>query len=78
MDTQKETPEVSKGTEQPSESNRERAAEGVPMQEEWRELVRQIQEEKDAHKLVSLVQELICKFDEEKSRKTMRRPGGIA
>ena len=70
--------EVSKGTEQPSETNRERLADGVPMQEEWRELVRQIQEEKDAHKLVSLVQELICKFDEEKSRKTTRRPGRTA
>lgn len=48
------------------------------MREEWRDLVQQIQEEKDAHKLVSLVQELICKFDEEKSRKAARRLGGKA
>lgn len=45
------------------------------MQEDWRDLVRQIQEETDTHKLVNLVQELIVKFDEEKLRKSMPRPG---
>lgn len=48
------------------------------MQEDWRELVQRIQQENDTDKLVSLVQELIGKFDEEKSRKGLRRPPGAA
>ena len=38
--------------------------------EDWRELARQIQEEKDPHKMIELVQQLIAKFDEQQARKT--------
>ncbi len=41
--------------------------------EDWRDLARQIQEEKDSTKIVDLVQKLIAKFDEETSRPL--RPG---
>jgi hypothetical protein len=33
--------------------------------EDWRDLARQIQEETDSTKLISLVQQLIAKFDEQ-------------
>jgi len=72
----KNTPEHLKGALQPDDINREGLEDGGTMQEDWRNLVNQIQEEKDTHKLVSLVQELICRFDEEKLRKSPRRPGG--
>jgi hypothetical protein len=74
----KEMPEHPKITLQPGDIDRKEPADGVTMQEDWHELVRRIQEEKDTHKLMSLVQELICKFDEEKLRKSMHRPGGHA
>lgn len=78
LDIPKKMPEVLKGNEQPGETNREKLEDGGTMKEDWRELVRQIQEEKDTHKLMSLVQELIGKFDEEKSRKNLQRPSGAA
>ena len=38
--------------------------------EDWRELARQIQEEKDPQKMIELVQQLIAKFDEQQALKT--------
>jgi len=40
--------------------------------EDWRELARQIQEEKDPQKMIELVQQLIATFDEEQLRKGSR------
>jgi hypothetical protein len=37
--------------------------------EDWRELARQIQEEKDPQKMIELVQQLIAKFDEQQALK---------
>ena len=37
--------------------------------EDWRQLARQIQEEKDPQKVIALVQQLIAKFDETQARK---------
>ena len=42
------------------------ANDGVPLDGNWRELARRIQEENDPAKMIDLVQELIAKFDEEK------------
>jgi len=42
---------------------------GVPIDGNWRELARQVQKEKDPEKVFDLVEQLIAKFDEEKSRK---------
>ena len=75
MDKQEKISEVSKSTDQRSDTPRERLENGETMQEDWRDLARQIQEETDTHKLVSLVQELIGKFDEEKLRKSPPRAG---
>jgi hypothetical protein len=36
--------------------------------DDWRELARRIQHETDSSKIVSLVQQLIAKFDEQNSR----------
>ena len=73
-----DTSEDSKDKLQARETKDKGLADGVSMPEDWRELVRRIQEETDTLKLVNLVQELIVKFDEEKLRKTMHRPGGPA
>jgi len=45
------------------------ANDGVPLDGNWRELARQVQLENDPNKILDLVQQLITKFDEEKSRK---------
>jgi len=39
---------------------------------DWRELARRIQREEDPEKVLTLVQELIAKFNEEKLRKNLR------
>jgi hypothetical protein len=70
--------EDSKSASQSVKTNGDGLAEGVSMQEDWRDLVQQIQQETDTHKLVNLVQELISKFDEEKLRKATHRLGGAA
>ena len=74
----KSTPEDRSGAIEPGKIYHDGHEEGGTMQEEWRELVERIQKETDTHKLVSLVQELIGKFDEEKVRKSTRRPPGAA
>lgn len=74
----RKTPENSTGRLQSGEVNRKGLAEGVAVPEEWRDLVRRIQEENDTNKLASLVEELICKFDEEKLRKASRRPPAVS
>jgi hypothetical protein len=38
-------------------------------QEGWRELARQIQEEKDPQKMIALVQQLIATFERQNARK---------
>ena len=38
--------------------------------EDWRELARQIQQEKNPQKMIALVQQLIANFDQQQSRKT--------
>jgi len=43
-----------------------------PKNEDWRELARRIQQETDPEKVLTLVQELIVKFNEEKLRKNLR------
>lgn len=45
------------------------ANDGVPIDGNWRELARQVQQENAPNKILDLVQQLITKFDEEKSRK---------
>lgn len=37
--------------------------------EDWRELARQLQEEKNPQKMIALVEQLIAKFDEQHARK---------
>jgi hypothetical protein len=39
---------------------------------DWRELARRIQQETEPEKVLTLVQELIAKFNEEKLRKNLR------
>jgi hypothetical protein len=48
------------------------ASDGVPTQDDWRELARLIQTETDPHKMVELVQKLIARFDDEKLRKSLQ------
>jgi len=38
-------------------------------QEDWRELARQIQAEKNPQKMIALVQQLIAKYEEQQARK---------
>ena len=38
--------------------------------ESWRELARQIQQEKDPQKMIELVQQLIANFDQQKAKNT--------
>jgi hypothetical protein len=54
------------------EQDRKAAYDGVPTQEDWRELARLIQSESDPQRLVELVQQLISRFDEEKLRKVLQ------
>ncbi len=53
-----------------AEQNKIPASDGVPSQDDWRELAEQIQKETDPHKMVELVQKLITRFDDEKLRKS--------
>ena len=46
------------------------ADDAVPSDGNWRDLARQIQEEKDPAKMIDLVEQLIAKFDEEKLRES--------
>ncbi len=46
------------------------ASDGVPPQDDWRELAQLIQKETDPHRMVELVQKLITLFDDEKLRKS--------
>jgi hypothetical protein len=39
-------------------------------QEDWRELARQIQAEKNPQKMIELVQQLIAKYEEQQARKS--------
>ena len=41
-----------------------------PTEEEWRELARQAQEEKDPDKAIDLAQRIVEKYGEEKRRKS--------
>jgi hypothetical protein len=47
-------------------------SDGVPSQDDWRDVARMIQQETDPQKMVELVQQLITRFDDEKSRKSPR------
>lgn len=47
-------------------------SDGVPSQDDWRDVARMIQQETDPQKMVELVQKLITRFDDEKSRKSPR------
>lgn len=44
--------------------------EATDTHEDWRELARQIQAEKNPQKMIALVQQLIAKFEEQQARKS--------
>jgi len=56
-----------------SAHSRHLAADGIPSSDDWRELARLVQNEKDPHKMIELVQALIARFDKEKSDGDLRK-----
>ena len=55
-----------------SKEQQNRTAEGLPTSDDWRELARLVQKEKDPQKMVELVQALIAQFDKDRSRIDLR------
>ena len=47
----------------------------VPLSADWRDLARQVQNEKDPHKMVALAEQLVVKLEEE-MRKAAPAPHG--
>jgi len=60
-----------------SPQSRHQAADGVPRSDDWRELARLVQNEKDPHKMIELVQALITRFDKERSEKDLRKKNDL-
>jgi len=54
------------------QQNRRAEADGLPTTNDWRELARLVQTEKDPQKMVELVQALIAQFDKDRSRIDLR------
>lgn len=54
------------------EQGRKATSDGVPTQEDWRDLALLIQKENDPQRMIELVQQLISRFDEEKLRKVLQ------
>jgi hypothetical protein len=55
-----------------SKEQQNRTADGLPTSDDWRELARLVQKEKDPQKMVELVQALIAQFDKDRSRIDLR------
>jgi len=62
------------GTLHPNASESAIPTEGLSTEEDWRELARRVQQERDPNKVIELVQQLISKFDEDHLRKGLRPP----